>query len=67
MKFSSSLKLNHIFQRLYRQGGQANSVLVLYARKNREGKNRVGITVGKNWDTLWCATAPEEDCGKYTA
>ena len=47
MKFSSSLKLNHIYQRHYRQGGQANSMLVLYARKNREGKNRVGITVGK--------------------
>ena len=46
MKFSSSLKLNHIFQRLYRQGGQANSVLVLYARRHRLGRNRVGITVG---------------------
>ena len=47
MKFSSSLKLNHIFQRLYRTDGQANSMLVLYARRNRTGKNRVGITVGK--------------------
>ena len=47
MKFSSSLKLNHIFQRLYRTGGQANGYLVLYARKNRTGINRVGITVSK--------------------
>ncbi len=47
MKFSSSLKLNHIFQRLYRTNGFANGYLVLYARKNRTGGNRVGITVGK--------------------
>jgi len=47
MKFSSSLKLNHIFRRLYGTQGHANSYLVLYARKNRTGGNRVGITVGK--------------------
>ena len=47
MKFSSSLKLNHIFQRLYRSNGQANGYLVLYARKNRTECNRVGITVSK--------------------
>ena len=47
MKFSSSLKLNHIFQRLYRGSGQANGYLVLYARRNRTETNRVGITVGK--------------------
>ena len=47
MKFSHSLKLNHIFQRLYRTGGQANGYLVLYARKNRTDTNRVGITVSK--------------------
>ena len=47
MKFSSSLKLNHIFQRLYRTSGHANGFLVLYARKNRTGTNRVGITVSK--------------------
>ena len=47
MKFSSSLKLNHIFQRLYHSSGQANSYLVLYARKNRTNTNRVGITVSK--------------------
>lgn len=47
MKFSSSLKLNHIFRRLYGTQGQANGYMVLYARKNRTGGNRVGITVGK--------------------
>ena len=47
MKFSSSLKLNHIFQRLYKTSGQANSHLVLYARRNRTDTNRVGITVSK--------------------
>ena len=47
MKFSSSLKLNHIFQRLYRTSGQANGHLVLYARRNRTSTNRVGITVSK--------------------
>ena len=47
MKFSSSLKLNHIFRRLYATKGVANGFLVLYARKNRTNGNRVGITVGK--------------------
>ena len=47
MKFSGSLKLNHIFRRLYHTEGVANSYLVLYARKNRTGRNRVGITVSK--------------------
>ena len=47
MKFSSSLKLNHIFRRLYHTSGQADGFLVLYARKNKLDCNRVGITVGK--------------------
>ena len=47
MKFSSALKLNHIFRRLYATSGYANSYLVLYARKNKTGENRVGITVSK--------------------
>ncbi len=47
MKFSSALKLNHIFRRLYATAGYANSYLVLYARRNRTGTNRVGVTVGK--------------------
>jgi ribonuclease P protein component len=47
MKYSTSLKLNHIFQRLYRSNGQANGYFVFYARKNRLDTNRVGITVSK--------------------
>jgi ribonuclease P protein component len=47
MKFSSSLKLNHIFRRLYHTNGVADGYLVIYARKNRMDVNRVGITVGK--------------------
>ena len=47
MKFSSALKLNHIFRRLYATPGQANACLVLYARRNRTQANRLGITVGK--------------------
>ncbi len=47
MKFSSSLKLNHIFRRLYHTSGFADGYLVLYARKNRSSENRVGITVSK--------------------
>ena len=47
MKFSSSLKFNHIFRRLYATKGVANGFLVLYARKNRLGENRVGVTVSK--------------------
>ena len=47
MKFSSSLKLNHIFRRLYHSKGVADSYLVLYARKNHLPQNRVGVTVSK--------------------
>ena len=52
MKFSSALKLNHVFRRLYATSGQANSYLVLYARHNRSAQNRVGLTVSKK---LGCA------------
>ena len=47
MKFSCSLKLNHIFRRLYATPGYANGYLVLYAKPNRSSTNRVGITVSK--------------------
>ena len=47
MQFSVSLKQNHIFRRLYRTPGAADSYMVLYARRNREEKNRVGFTVSK--------------------
>ena len=52
MKFSSALKLNHVFRRLYSSSGHANSYLVLYARRNRTATNRVGVTVSKK---LGCA------------
>ena len=52
MKFSSALKLNHVFRRLYSSSGHANSYLVLYARKNHSAANRVGVTVSKK---LGCA------------
>lgn len=47
MQFSTSLKFNHVFRRLYHSSGYADSYLVLYARRNRAGLNRVGITVSK--------------------
>lgn len=47
MKYSSALKLNHVFRRLYHTSGFADGYLVLYARKNRTHTNRVGITVSK--------------------
>ena len=47
MRFSSSLKLNHIFRKLYRTDGKANGFLVLYAKANHTDCNRVGVTVSK--------------------
>ena len=47
MKFSEPLKLNHIFRRLYATTGYANGRLVLYVRRNRSDRNRIGITSGK--------------------
>ena len=48
MRFSKSLKLNHVFRRLYRKGNSAvTRYLVLYCRPNELGQNRVGVTVGK--------------------
>ena len=47
MKFSSSLKKNHIFRKLYSSKGVANSYFVLYARPNRTQCNHIGITVSK--------------------
>ena len=47
MKFSASLKLNHIFRRLYHTKGFADANLVLYVRRNHTPGNRIGYTVGK--------------------
>ena len=47
MQFSSSLKFNHVFRRLYHRGDSAaNRYLVVYCRKNGTRRNRVGLTVG---------------------
>ena len=47
MLYSKSLKLNHIFRRLYSTGGHGNGLIAMYVRRNREGINRVGVTVSK--------------------
>ncbi len=47
MKASVTLKENRDFQRLYRRGrSMGSATLVLYARANRLGRNRLGITTG---------------------
>ena len=46
MKYSVSLKFNHVFRRLYSKGTHAATPrLVLYCRRGIPGKNRLGITV----------------------
>ena len=46
MKASVTLKKNHEFRRLYQKGASAVAGgMVLYCRKNRLGRNRVGFTV----------------------
>lgn len=48
MRFSTSLKENYLFRRLYAKGAvSANRYLVLYCRKSGSAGNRVGITVSK--------------------
>ena len=47
MQFSSSLKFNHVFRRLYNKGDScANRYLVIYCRKTARKRNRIGLTVG---------------------
>ncbi|MDD5937427.1 MAG: ribonuclease P protein component [Clostridiales bacterium] len=47
MKYTVSMKENHLFRRLYAKGKNgASPCLAVYARKNRLGKNRLGLTVG---------------------
>ena len=46
MKNTISLKENHEFRRLYHRGtSSAGRHLVLYCRKNKLGRNRLGLTV----------------------
>lgn len=49
MNSCETLKLNKDFKRLYYRGhcAVAHSV-VLYVQKNREGRNRIGLTCGKS-------------------
>ena len=47
MQFSSALKFNHVFRRLYAKCNScANRYLFVYCRRNGTQKNRVGLTVG---------------------
>ena len=46
MKFTTSLKRNHEFKRLYNKGNSAASQCVaVYCRRNGKNENRLGITV----------------------
>ena len=47
MKRTVSIKQNHEFRRLYSKGKSAVCpCLAVYCRRNRFGKNRLGLTVG---------------------
>lgn len=53
MEFTTSLKLNHVFRRLYAKGDCAvGSFMVVYCRRNGLGQNRLGLTTGTK---LGCA------------
>lgn len=46
MKPAVTLKKNHEFRRMYQKGASAvGSGMVVYCRKNRLGRNRLGVTV----------------------
>ena len=48
MRFSESLKKNHQFQFVYKNGrSHANKYLIMYIKENGLGKNRIGISVSK--------------------
>lgn len=47
MQYTVSLKLNHVFQRLYRKGARsALPTLAFYSRQNGRQENRLGLTTG---------------------
>ncbi len=47
MKFTVSMKENHLFRRLYAKGkSAAGPTVALYARPNRSQRSRLGLTVG---------------------
>ena len=46
LEFTSTLKKNYEFRRLYSKGKScANAYLVVYCRKNHSGRSRIGYTV----------------------
>ena len=48
MRFSESLKKNHKFQFVYKNGkSYANKYLVMYVKENGTERNRIGISVSK--------------------
>ena len=48
MRFSDSLKKNHQFQYVYKNGKSfANRYLVMYIKENGTEQNRIGISVSK--------------------
>lgn len=48
MKKTESLKKNHQFQFVYRNGkSYANKYLVMYVEENGTGRNRIGISVSR--------------------
>ena len=47
MEFTTALKLNHVFRKLYAKGDSAvGSFVVVYCRHNGLAENRLGITTG---------------------
>jgi ribonuclease P protein component len=44
MKRAVTLKENHEFRRTYKGASAVSGVMVLYCRKNRLGRNRLGLT-----------------------
>ena len=55
MKRAVTLKENYEFRRMYQKGASAVSgAMVLYCRKNRLGRNRIGITVTKKIGKAVC-------------
>ena len=48
MQFSESLKKNHQFQNVYKNGkSYANKYLIMYVLENGTDSNRIGISVSK--------------------
>lgn len=48
MQFSESLKKNHQFQFVYKNGkSYANRYLIMYVKENSMDKNRIGISVSR--------------------